>query len=79
MHGIKSLPKECRNCGSRALYLTQVSAGGGYAPNYLPQLGTLFAAAKFNVIVCKNCGETRLFAPPEALDKLENSTKWERF
>ncbi len=78
MHHAKPLPKDCRHCGSKSLYAAEVSAGGGYAPNYLPGLGTFWGAAKFTVVVCKECGETRFFAPAEALDKLEEGRKWQR-
>ena len=69
----------CVSCGSTELYRTikPVSAGGGYAPNYLPGLGR-WRAEKFYVIVCLECGLTQLFARREALDKLATSAKWER-
>lgn len=55
-----------------------ISAGGGYAPNYLPGLGTLFKAAKFDVVVCRTCGLARWFAQPEARQVIGNSKKWKR-
>lgn len=69
----------CVNCGGKELYRTRkaVSAGGGYAPNYLPGLGR-WGAEKFDVIVCRHCGLTQLFARREALDKLVSSSKWQR-
>jgi predicted nucleic-acid-binding Zn-ribbon protein len=73
-----NIPKECRNCGQSSLYRSEVSAGGGYAPNYLPQLGSFWRAAKFTVVVCENCGETMFFAPPEFLHKLHSSSKWQQ-
>jgi hypothetical protein len=34
------IPRICPSCGSTDRYITKVSSGGGYAPNYLPQLST---------------------------------------
>lgn len=70
----------CTNCSGKRLYKSrkEISAGGGYAPNYLPGLGTLLKAGKFQVIVCVDCGLTRFFASPEARAKLSASPKWER-
>jgi predicted nucleic-acid-binding Zn-ribbon protein len=56
----------------------EVSAGGGYAPNYLPGLGNFFSSAKFTVFVCKDCGLTRFFVSKEALGKLPDSGKWNK-
>jgi predicted nucleic-acid-binding Zn-ribbon protein len=73
------MPKRpvCPECGRDNLYSSSdVSAGGGYAPNYLPGLGSFFTSAKFTVIVCKDCGLTRFFASPEALGKIGESDKW---
>jgi hypothetical protein len=56
-----------------------VSAGGGYAPNYLPGLGSGFLSfAKFTLVVCKDCGLTRFFASEAALGKLTDSNKWRK-
>jgi hypothetical protein len=55
-----------------------VSAGGGYAPNYLPGLGRFWRAEKFNVVVCEDCGLTRFFASTDACARLASSTKWKR-
>jgi predicted nucleic-acid-binding Zn-ribbon protein len=67
----------CPNCGSRALYRSkEVSAGGGYAPNYLPDLGSFWAAERFHLVLCKECGLTRFFASRGATAKLPNSEKW---
>ena len=52
------------------------SSGGGHAPNYLPGLGTFLRAAKFTLVVCRDCGLTRFFASPEARAKLKESGKW---
>ena len=73
-------PGPCPHCESTEQYQTQkpVSAGGGYAPNYLPDLGTWRGAEKFTVVLCRRCGLTRLFASEEARQKLGASDKWKR-
>jgi predicted nucleic-acid-binding Zn-ribbon protein len=69
----------CPECGQANLYSSdEVSAGGGYAPNYLPGLGNLLLAAKFRMIVCRDCGLTRFFASKAALAKLPDSGKWRK-
>ena len=69
---------ECPDCGGRNLYETKVSAGGGYSPNYLPGLGSVWGSAKFRVVLCRDCGLTRWFAPEEARRKVSDSKKWTR-
>ena len=70
----------CPNCRSTNLYRSskQVSAGGGYAPNYLPGLGGMFASEKFDIVLCADCGLTRFFARPEATARVAASKKWVR-
>ena len=69
----------CPNCGGGNLFCSQeVSAGGGYAPNYLPGLGGFFGAEKFAVVVCRDCGLTRFFARPQARSKLPEAKQWKR-
>ena len=69
----------CPECGQSNLYSSgEVSAGGGYAPNYLPGLGSFLSVAKFTVVVCKDCGLTRFFASSAALGKLSESDKWRK-
>lgn len=68
--------RKCPECGGSTLYRTEVSAGGGYAPNYLPGLGSFWRAPKFEVILCQSCGLTRTFAPPEARAKVSSSKQW---
>lgn len=69
----------CTSCGGGNLFRSQeISAGGGYAPNYLPGLGGFFGAEKFTVVVCRDCGLTRFFARPQATAKLQEAKKWQR-
>lgn len=75
------MPKSsiCPECGNSNLYSSAgVSAGGGYAPNYLPGLGSFLSSAKFAVVACKDCGLTRFFASSEARAKLHQSDKWRK-
>ena len=70
---------KCPECGQANLYSSrEVSAGGGYAPNYLPDLGSFLSSAKFKLVVCKDCGLTRFFASSAALGKLSESNKWHK-
>jgi len=69
----------CPVCGSTNLFRSpEVSAGGGYAPNQLPGLGTFWLATNFRVLLCKDCGLMRSFASKEAREKVTESKKWER-
>jgi hypothetical protein len=69
----------CPNCRSEEQYIsTPVSSGGGYAPNYLPDLGSFFKAGKFRLVMCRACGahggtgceESKRRPPPRALREL---------
>jgi predicted nucleic-acid-binding Zn-ribbon protein len=67
----------CPGCGGRTLYRgPETSAGGGHAPNYLPGLGSFLRAARFTLVVCRDCGLTRFFASSEARARLRDSGKW---
>ena len=67
----------CANCSGHDLFQTnEVSSGGGYAPNYLPGLGSFMSSARFTVVVCRDCGLTRFFASSKAREKLATSKAW---
>ena len=69
----------CPVCGSTYLFRSkEVSAGGGYAPDYLPELHGFWVPAQFRLVLCKDCGLTRFFASKEAREKVSESKKWER-
>ena len=70
----------CPNCDGGNVFVTEkdVSAGGGHAPNFLPGLGSFFAAERLNVVVCSDCGLMRFFASRTAREKLKESEKWKR-
>jgi len=61
----------CPNCSGGTLYSTIVEM-----PYLLPGLGDFFHHAHFQVVVCGNCGLTRLFADEEATAKLPESKGW---
>jgi len=67
----------CPNCGGNQLYKSPpVKSGGGSGPESLPQLGGIFHSARFEVVVCRDCGLTRFFASQDARSKLPSATKW---
>ncbi|MDH5197250.1 MAG: hypothetical protein OEY20_08365 [Gemmatimonadota bacterium] len=70
----------CPNCGGGNLFRSRktISAGGGYAPNYLPGLGRFLGSGRFQVVVCRDCGLARFFAQREATDRLADSARWQR-
>jgi predicted nucleic-acid-binding Zn-ribbon protein len=70
----------CPDCGSKQLFQAAkaISAGGGYAPNYLPGLGSFWMAGRFEVVVCSDCGLTRFYAERDSLVQLTDSAKWQR-
>ena len=73
MNGVSAGP----NCGGTSQYGgPATSSGGGHAPNYLPGLGSFLRAARFTLVVCRDCGLTRFFAASEARAKLKESGKW---
>jgi hypothetical protein len=62
--------------GGNLFRSSEISAGGGYAPNYLPGLGGFFGAEKFVVVVCRDCGLSRFFARPQARARLSEAKTW---
>jgi len=79
MNNTNELPRSCEKCKSSEMFTTSVSSGGGYAPNYLPQLSTKWwISPKFEVVVCANCGLTQFFTPAENRAKLSTSSQWRK-
>jgi predicted nucleic-acid-binding Zn-ribbon protein len=71
----------CPNCTGTNVYSSgEISAGGGYAPNYLPGLEKYWrmVAAKFCVVVCTDCGLARWFASDEAVSRIPESSHWRK-
>jgi predicted nucleic-acid-binding Zn-ribbon protein len=74
-----STSSTCPECnGNRVYRQGGISAGGGYAPNYLAGLGSFWKTARFTIAVCADCGLTRYYASPEARAKLANNDAWRR-
>ena len=66
---------KCPNCGGSDLYrsVQTTPANGMFGPNLLPKL----SSGRFRVVVCKDCGLTRLFASTVDTQAL-SSREWER-
>ena len=73
-------PSTCPECDGRNLFrsVKTIDAGGGYAPDYLPGLGRWYRGARFQIVVCKDCGLTRFFAADEARERLASGKVWKR-
>ena len=70
--------KPCPECGGAALYRTSTKSAGPYGPVFLPGLRSLFRFALVDIVVCADCGLTRLYAEPEARAKLPKARAWKR-
>ena len=71
--------KPCPQCDGTEVHQRQnVCVAGSSGPDLLPGLGRWFSGAKATVVVCRSCGFIRLFAAPEARDKMSASEKWTR-
>ena len=73
--------RTCTNCGGANLYISdEVSAGGGYAPNYLPGVGKRWAlvSARLRVVVCIDCGLMRFFTGDEITSRIPESKHWRK-
>jgi predicted nucleic-acid-binding Zn-ribbon protein len=68
----------CPNCQGRTLYASREMSSwtGQHGPDYLGGLGSFLRAARFTVVVCRDCGHMRYFASPKATAKLKESKKW---
>jgi predicted nucleic-acid-binding Zn-ribbon protein len=72
------LPVKCSNCGSDSLYVARAGGGGGYAPQFLPGLGSFLHFAYFHLVACSNCGYVRFFMDEDAKSKLAQSNQWKK-
>ena len=70
--------KKCPECSGGNLYEDWNYAGGGHAPYYLRGLGGFLRIARFQVVVCADCGLTRFFAEQSARANLPTSGQWRR-
>ena len=75
---MKTFSRKCPECESQSLFTTITRSGGQHGPVLLPGLGGFLHYAKFRVVVCQDCGLTRFYAEPEALQKLPDASKWQR-
>ena len=66
----------CPECRGANLYSTETCAGGGYGPILLPGLGGFMRLARFQVVVCADCGLTRFYAEHNARAKLPRARAW---
>ncbi|BBO32128.1 hypothetical protein [Lacipirellula parvula] len=73
-----SLPTQCSHCNGTALYTTKIGANGGYGPFLLPKLGQLFSYAKFDAVLCADCGHYQLFADSETRERVTDTSIWTR-
>ena len=68
----------CPECGHGNLYESCDVSTGGMGSNLLPGLEGVFFYGKLRVVVCEGCGLMRLYAAPDALEKLSESGKWHK-
>jgi hypothetical protein len=66
---------KCLICSSDSLLSAEAGSSGGYGPMLLPGTGP-FLPAKFNVVVCTNCGFVHWFVRSQDIEKVKNSKKF---
>lgn len=70
--------KRCSECEGNEIYKTEISAGGGYAPDMLPGAHAWWSSGKLETYVCGTCGYYKFFVPEEFLAKLRQGEKFSR-
>jgi predicted nucleic-acid-binding Zn-ribbon protein len=70
--------QKCPECERQNVFATISNSGAGYGPMFLPGLGGFLRMAKFEVLVCADCGLTRFYAEPDARTKLSGAKGWSR-
>ena len=74
-----SSSSKCPECGVAALFRHRyVDAGTMRGPRLLPDLGGVGTYGTFTVVVCSECGLTRLYAEPLARKQVQESDDWTR-
>jgi len=73
---MNSTHKNCPECGGQNLY--GVTARSKAASFLLPGLGGFFRFARFEVVVCADCGLTRFFVPEADRKRLSKAKQWRR-
>jgi predicted nucleic-acid-binding Zn-ribbon protein len=69
---MSKLPKQCLHCGGSRLFTKRVAAGGNHGPNLLEGLGGFLRYARFDVVMCADCGRCEFFADEHAREKVAN-------
>jgi len=70
--------RECPECGGVSLYAASVESAGAAGPVLLPGLGTFLSYAKMQVVLCRDCGLLRFYAPKAARSRVVHSAAWQR-
>ena len=70
--------RQCSACGGTEIYTTEVSAGGGYAPDLLPGAHPWWRSGKLEIYVCTTCGLLQHYVPDGDLDEVRESKKFRR-
>ena len=68
---------KCLICESDSLLTAEAGSYGAYGPILLPGTGT-FRPAKFNVVVCTNCGYVHWFVRYQDIEKVKKSRKFKQ-
>jgi len=71
--------RQCPTCGGREIYTTEVSAGGGYAPDLLPGAHPWWRGEKLEIYVCTTCGHLQHYVPEGDLAEVRESKKFRKF
>ena len=68
--------QKCPECGKSNVYANRaINSAASYL---LPHLGGFLHFAKFEVLVCGDCGLTRFYTDPKARAKLPTARSWSR-
>jgi predicted nucleic-acid-binding Zn-ribbon protein len=71
--------RKCSECGATEIYKAEIGAGGGYAPDMLPDAHSWWRSGKLDVYVCGSCGYYQFFVPLEYLPKVKQSKKFAKY
>lgn len=70
--------KTCPECGGATYCPTSANVVGGHGPYFLPGLGGFLRMARFQIVVCGDCGLMRFYGEPDAIAKLPRARQWKR-
>jgi transcriptional regulator with XRE-family HTH domain len=73
--------KTCPECNSKEVYQYKGEVETAtISGELLPKLGsTVFSSAKVRPVVCAECGNLRLYASKDAVEKMKTSRQWRQF